>query len=315
MDVQTPRDTQASTSRLSRLYFVMAIAVPVLTGWLGVAAFVNLKNEAIANADLLEELVTMQASSDPAVSYTNKPSATADGRGSLATEQIPDSISARAVARPPEPEPMRFRSDRPAPGETAGQEEQPGAAALNGDSASATAGIDPIFVSPIFTREVRYWEPQILAWAGQYDLDPDIVATIMQIESCGDPAARSSAGAQGLFQVMPHHFTVGENMFDPDINAEHGLTYFREGLQVSNGDVFRAFAGYNAGHDIVVLDRSSWPVETQQYYYWSTGIYAEAKAGSAVSQTLEEWMRAGGAGLCRQAAIRLGLPLSSEPSR
>ena len=37
-------------------------------------------------------------------------------------------------------------------------------------------------------------------------LDPDIIATIIQIESCGNPAARSTAGAQGLFQVMPFHF-------------------------------------------------------------------------------------------------------------
>ena len=36
-----------------------------------------------------------------------------------------------------------------------------------------------------------------MGWAEQYSLDPDIIATIMQIESCGDPNAVSSAGAQG----------------------------------------------------------------------------------------------------------------------
>ncbi len=48
-------------------------------------------------------------------------------------------------------------------------------------------------ISPVFSPQVQHWAPQIVAWSAQYGLDPDIVATIMQIESCGDPQAGSSA--------------------------------------------------------------------------------------------------------------------------
>ena len=129
----------------------------------------------------------------------------------------------------------------------------------------------------------------------------------MQIESCGDPNAVSSAGAQGLFQVMPFHFDAGENMQDPHTNARRGMAYFAERLQQTRGDVGRAFAGYNGGHVAAAGSWDSWVPETQRYYTWSTGIYEEASAGAQSSETLSQWMAAGGASLCQQAANRIGL--------
>jgi soluble lytic murein transglycosylase-like protein len=162
-------------------------------------------------------------------------------------------------------------------------------------------------IAPLFTREVQYWAPQIVSWAAQVGVDPNAAATIMQIESCGDPNAVSVAGAQGLFQVMPFHFTDGENMQDPDTNALKGLNYFADRLEQTGGDAGRAFAGYNGGHVAAGGSWDSWYPETQRYYTWSTGIYNDSLAGSATSATLDQWLAAGGAGLCRQAAERLGL--------
>jgi hypothetical protein len=162
-------------------------------------------------------------------------------------------------------------------------------------------------ISPIFSPEVQQWAPQIIRWANEHSLDPNIVATIMQIESCGDPQALSVAGAQGLFQVMPFHFAAGENAFDPKTNARRGMAYFAERLEQTAGDVGRAFAGYNGGHVAAGSSWEQWPDETQRYYVWSTGIYADAKAGLSESPTLAQWLAAGGATLCRQAANRLGL--------
>jgi soluble lytic murein transglycosylase-like protein len=162
-------------------------------------------------------------------------------------------------------------------------------------------------ISPIFSREVQYWADQIVAWAAQHDLNPDMVATVMQIESCGDPNAVSRAGAQGLFQVMPFHFAAGEDMQDPDTNASRGMSYLVERLKQTNGDVGRAFAGYNGGHVAAGSSWDRWAHETQRYYVWSTGIYGEAQEGLTESPTLARWMEAGGASLCRQASQRLGL--------
>ena len=161
-------------------------------------------------------------------------------------------------------------------------------------------------ISPAFAAPIQHWAPQIVAWAGQQNLDPNIVATIMQIESCGDPQAVSSAGAQGLFQVMPGHFEPGEVMLDPDTNAMRGLNYYNVGLQYHDGDKFLSFAGYNGGHGTAAREYNSWPNETQRYYYWAKGIYEEIQTGDS-SATLQEWLNAGGSGLCQQAATRLGI--------
>lgn len=162
-------------------------------------------------------------------------------------------------------------------------------------------------IAAVFSNEVKYWEAEILRWASEHNLDPDMVATIMQIESCGDPQALSIAGAQGLFQVMPFHFTAGEVMMDPDTNARRGMNYFSERLVQTGGDVGKAFAGYNGGHVAAGTTWDNWAAETQRYYVWTTGVYEDAKAGLTESPTLQQWYAAGGASLCQQAANRLNL--------
>ena len=162
-------------------------------------------------------------------------------------------------------------------------------------------------LSPVFTREIQHWDKDIVRWAGLFDLDPNMVATVMQIESCGDPEALSHAGATGLFQVMPFHFQAGENMFDPNTNALRGMNYLAERLVQTQGDSGLAFAGYNGGHVAAGGSWESWSNETQRYFRWSTGIYADAQAGLDSSPTLQEWLAAGGRGLCNQAAARLGI--------
>jgi soluble lytic murein transglycosylase-like protein len=191
-----------------------------------------------------------------------------------------------------------------ATGETVAQEAAgTEAGTANEVSANLVAGA----LAPVFTPEVMHWQPKIVEWAAAHGLDPNLVAIIMQIESCGDPNAVSSAGAQGLFQVMPFHFAAGENMQDPDTNAARGLAYFVERLNQTNGDIGRAFAGYNGGHVAAGSSWDNWANETQRYYVWSTGIYEDIQSGSATSATVQEWLGAGGASLCRQAASRLGL--------
>lgn len=162
-------------------------------------------------------------------------------------------------------------------------------------------------ISPVFTPEVRYWNDDIIRWSNQYGLDANLVATVMQIESCGNPAAVSSSGAQGLFQVMPFHFVDGENMTDPDTNAARGLAYLSNGLALASNEPGLALAGYNGGHSQIGKTWSLWPNETQRYYYWGSGIYGDVNAGNDTSGRLTEWLNAGGASLCAKAHEQLGL--------
>jgi soluble lytic murein transglycosylase-like protein len=159
----------------------------------------------------------------------------------------------------------------------------------------------------VFRPEIQYWSGFIQAWATKTGLDPNLVATVMQIESCGDPNARSRSGAMGLFQVMPYHFASGDSAYSPDTNAARGLAYLKRSLQAANGDARLALAGYNGGIGVIGRSESSWAAETQRYAYWGSGIYAEASNGATESLRLQEWIAAGGASLCRQAHARLGI--------
>jgi soluble lytic murein transglycosylase-like protein len=162
-------------------------------------------------------------------------------------------------------------------------------------------------ISSVFAPPVQFWAPNIQRWARQYALPPDLVATVMQIESCGDPHALSKSGAQGLFQVMPLHFASGEDPTEPETNARRGLRYLAGSLSLAGGDVARALAGYNGGHALVGLDPGHWPAETRRYVAWGTAILAEAQSRAPRSHTLDQWLAAGGQSLCRSAALDLGL--------
>lgn len=161
-------------------------------------------------------------------------------------------------------------------------------------------------IASFFTPEIQYWESDILAWAKEYNLDPNLIATVMQIESCGDPFAESPAGAIGLFQVMPYHFSDSEFPFDPQTNANRGLGYLVKSYNTHNS-IRLALAGYNGGITTAGKDESLWPNETIRYVYWGENIYQDAHAGLSESPTLKEWLSAGGASLCVQANEMLGI--------
>ena len=158
-----------------------------------------------------------------------------------------------------------------------------------------------------FTPSVSYWSDEIEVWANAWGLDPLLVATVMQIESCGDPAALSPAGAQGLFQVMPYHFEPDEDPLDPEINAKRGLAYLQQSFLLSDGDVERTLAGYNGGHGQISREKPLWPDETRRYVNYGVAIYQEAALGEEVGKALSAWLTAGGWRLCQTAEAILSL--------
>lgn len=162
-------------------------------------------------------------------------------------------------------------------------------------------------IAALFMPGVQYWAADIARWAAAYDLDPNLVATVMQIESCGDPSAISRAGAQGLFQVMPFHFSSGESMLDPNTNARRGMGYLARSLMLAQGNAGLAMAGYNGGHSVIGQASNTWAAETRRYFAWGSGIYSELQTDPVSSPTLMQWLAAGGNSLCQQAEHNLGL--------
>ena len=163
-------------------------------------------------------------------------------------------------------------------------------------------------ISPIFRVEIHHWADSISKWAAASQLDPNLVATIMQIESCGDPRARSSAGAMGLFQVMPFHFYAVDDPYNPDTNAARGLAYLAKSLATGGGNARLAMAGYNGGIGLISRGEWTWPAQTNRYVRYGAPIYEDARNGLTSSAALNEWYEKYGVSLCRQASQRLGLP-------
>jgi soluble lytic murein transglycosylase-like protein len=163
-------------------------------------------------------------------------------------------------------------------------------------------------LSTIFTPTIQYWKESLLAWSAEFGLDPNLAATVMQIESCGDPRAVSSARAMGLFQVMPFHFYTTDDPYHPETNARRGLGYLVRALERAGGDARLALAGYNGGIGLIGRAEWTWPAETKRYVFFGGPIYEDARAGLPSSDRLNEWFNKYGASLCRQASERLGLP-------
>jgi soluble lytic murein transglycosylase-like protein len=89
----------------------------------------------------------------------------------------------------------------------------------------------------------------VKAASGAYQLDPDLVTSVIRAESGFNVRAISPKGAQGLMQLMPQTASqLGvHNAFDPQANVEAGTRYLRELLERYNFDLVKALAAYNAG--------------------------------------------------------------------
>src|ERR1700683_3709106 len=89
----------------------------------------------------------------------------------------------------------------------------------------------------------------VKAASGTYNLDPDLVTSVIRAESGFNVRAVSPKGAQGLMQLMPQTASqLGvRNAFDPQANVEAGTRYLRELLERYDFDLIKALAAYNAG--------------------------------------------------------------------
>ncbi len=96
-------------------------------------------------------------------------------------------------------------------------------------------------------QSVEFWSKKINEAAKTYHVPAAFVAAIMAPESGGDPRAISSRGAIGLMQVMPDHFTSGQNPWDAMTNIDVGTAYIASLASQFNNNWSLVAAAYNAG--------------------------------------------------------------------
>ncbi|MCS6777423.1 MAG: lytic transglycosylase domain-containing protein [Chloroherpetonaceae bacterium] len=116
-----------------------------------------------------------------------------------------------------------------------------------------------------FSRDI---EAHIEKYARLNGLDPQLVRAVIQQESGGNPRAVSTAGAQGLMQLMPETAALYgvRDSFDPEQNIAAGTRHLAGLLREFRGDLPLALAAYNAGIGTVRRYGGIPPyTETRQY--------------------------------------------------
>ena len=99
-----------------------------------------------------------------------------------------------------------------------------------------------------FASEIPYGE-LIHEKAEKYDVDPALVAAVIEQESRFRPGAKSQVGARGLMQLMPRtgRWMGASNLYDPAQNIDAGVKYIKYLNGRFNGDLKKTIAAYNAG--------------------------------------------------------------------
>ncbi|PIE42099.1 MAG: hypothetical protein CSA49_00625 [Gammaproteobacteria bacterium] len=90
---------------------------------------------------------------------------------------------------------------------------------------------------------------QVHLEAKRVDLQPELVLSVIHVESLFDRFAISRVGAQGFMQVMPFwRKEIGsetDNLTDMQTNLRYGCTILKAYLKREKGNLIRALARYN----------------------------------------------------------------------
>lgn len=113
--------------------------------------------------------------------------------------------------------------------------------------------------------------------AQAHGVDEALVRAVIHAESAFNPNALSTAGAQGLMQLMPatgRQYGVTDP-WDPIQNIEGGVRYLRFLLDFFDGDTQLATASYNAGENAVLRFSGIPPYAETQVYVQRVGVLYE----------------------------------------
>lgn len=120
------------------------------------------------------------------------------------------------------------------------------------------------------------YQEEIYYYSNKHQVDPYLVAAVVNVESGFDPEAESPRGALGLMQIMPRtgEWAAGqtgmeefekEMLLKPSYNLDLGIWYLSYLLQEFDSNQTAALAAYNGGQGKVKswMQSSVWDGEEQ----------------------------------------------------
>jgi hypothetical protein len=130
--------------------------------------------------------------------------------------------------------------------------------------------------------------------ASRHNVDPNLVRSVVKVESNFNPNAVSRKGAMGLMQLMPstaRSLNVS-NPFDPAQNVDAGVRHLKRLLESYGGDIRLSLAAYNAGSSAVTRSAGVPRFrETQNYVRRITDLYTGGEGAHLIGNPVHDPVR------------------------
>lgn len=179
------------------------------------------------------------------------------------------------------------------------------------------SGITGKWLPPTVTR----WDVTIIHMAERYNIDANLIAILMTMESGGDPKAKSGADAVGLMQITPltaediarkylKQPVTKYDLTSPTTSIEFGAAYltwlrdqFGSAQQApSYNETVELIAAYNGGPSAAyALGHGQGLRDTQTVVYSRDAFNMWRERLAAKSPTFERWKARGGSDLLTAA--------------
>lgn len=174
-----------------------------------------------------------------------------------------------------------------------------------------SAGVSAPWLPPTVT----YWDKTINEMGKRYNVDPNLIAIIMTMESGGDASATSEDNAQGLMQITPvtakdiaskylKDPVTKYNLYNPSTSIEFGTAYlawlrdyFGTAQQGPSWDatVELVAAGYNGGPGAAgSLEAGQGLTDPQTVIYSRDAFNMWRERHAKDSPTFDRWKERGG---------------------
>ncbi len=144
-------------------------------------------------------------------------------------------------------------------------------------------------VSVLFENSVLQHTYTIYLWAEHYNLNPNFLAALIQVSSCGELTYRNDSGAAGLFGVPSRLFDPSEDILDPNTNAMYALGLLSSKVRHYDEDYTLALMDYLGGFQLADAGYDALPAYEQAFVHRVWQLFSNATLLKNQPDTAQIW--------------------------